>query len=79
MQTMAMQPALAGQQCAIPVLPKPPTQQAAIFHSTVSPRMLNGQSPFVNPSKVKQVQLTAVNFHFQPSPTQVRQVQTYFK
>ncbi|XP_060794248.1 polyhomeotic-like protein 2 isoform X2 [Neoarius graeffei] len=69
-QTVAIQPALAGQQCAIPVLPKPPAQQAAIFHSTVSPRMLNGQSPLLNPSKVKQVQLTAVNLHFQPPPTQ---------
>lgn len=77
-QTVAIQPALAGQQCAIPVLPKPPAQQAAIFHSTVSPRMLNGQSPMLNPSKVKQVQLTAINLHFQPPPTQVRQVQTYF-
>lgn len=73
-----IQPALAGQQCAIPVLPKPPAQQAAIFHSTVSPRMLNGQSPLLNPSKVKQVQLTAVNLHFQSPPTQVRQVQAYF-
>lgn len=74
MQTVAIQPALAGQQCAIPMLPKPPAQQAAIFHSTVSPRMLNGQPPLLNPSKVKQVQLTAVNLHFQPPPTQVRQV-----
>ncbi|XP_058265225.1 polyhomeotic-like protein 2 isoform X2 [Hemibagrus wyckioides] len=70
MQTMAIQPALAGQQCAIPVLPKPSPQQASIFHSTVSPRMLNGQSPLLNPSKVKQVQLTAVNLHFQSPPTQ---------
>ncbi|XP_026776823.3 polyhomeotic-like protein 2 isoform X1 [Pangasianodon hypophthalmus] len=72
-QPVAIQPALAGQPCAIPVLPKPPAQQAAIFHSTVSPRMLNGQSPLLNPSKVKQVQLTAVNLHFQAPPTQVRQ------
>lgn len=77
-QTVAIQPALPGQQCAIPVLPKPPTQQAAIFHSTVSPRMLNGQSPLLNPSKIKQVQLTSVNLHFQPPTTQVRQVRTYF-
>lgn len=77
-QTVAIQPALAGQQCAIPVLPKPPAQQAAIFHSTLSPRMLNGQSPLLNSSKVKQVKLTAVNLHFQPPTTQVRQVQTYF-
>ncbi|MCJ8741593.1 hypothetical protein PDJAM_G00072490 [Pangasius djambal] len=70
-QPVAIQPALAGQPCAIPVLPKPPAQQAAIFHSTVSPRMLNGQSPLLNPSKVKQVQLTtSVNLHFQPPPTQ---------
>lgn len=79
MQTVAIQPALASQQCAIPVLPKPSTQQASIFHSTVSPRMLNGQSPLLNPNKVKQVQLTAVNLHFQSSPTPVRQVQTYFR
>lgn len=77
-QTVAIQPALAGQQCAIPVLHKPPAQQAAIFHSTVSPRMLNGQSPLLNPSKVKQVQLTAVNLQFQPPRTHVRQVPTYF-
>ncbi|KAF5904690.1 polyhomeotic-like protein 2 isoform X1 [Clarias magur] len=68
-QTVAVQPALAAHQCAIPVLPKPPAQQAAIFHSTVSPRMLNGQSPLLNPSKVKQVQLTAVNLQFQPPRT----------
>uniref|UniRef100_W5LRE7 Polyhomeotic homolog 2a (Drosophila) n=1 Tax=Astyanax mexicanus TaxID=7994 RepID=W5LRE7_ASTMX len=39
LQTVSIQPALAGQQCAIPVLPKPttPCQQATIFHSTVTP------------------------------------------
>ncbi|GAA6107307.1 polyhomeotic-like protein 2 [Tachysurus ichikawai] len=69
-QTVAVQPALAGQQCANHVLPKPPAQQASIFHSTVSPRMLNGQSPMLNASKVKQVQLTAINLQFQPPPSQ---------
>ncbi|XP_060749613.1 polyhomeotic-like protein 2 isoform X2 [Tachysurus vachellii] len=69
-QTVAVQPALAGQQCAIPVLPKPLAQQASIFHSTVSPRMLNGQSPVLNASKVKQVQLTAIKLQFQPPPSQ---------
>ncbi|TSM04815.1 Polyhomeotic-like protein 2 [Bagarius yarrelli] len=71
LQTVSVQPALANQQCAIPVLPKTPAQQGAIFHSTVSSKMLNGQSPTLNPSKVKQLQLTAVNLNLQSPPSHI--------
>ncbi|KAJ8391171.1 hypothetical protein AAFF_G00096000 [Aldrovandia affinis] len=58
----------------IPVLPKPPapSQQATIFHSTVSPLALghHGQPPpTLSQPKVQPVQLTAINLQIQPTPT----------
>ncbi|KAJ8360475.1 hypothetical protein SKAU_G00170000 [Synaphobranchus kaupii] len=58
----------------IPVLPKPlaPSQQATIFHSTVSPLALSHHAqppPTLSQSKVQPVQLTAINLQIQPTPT----------
>ncbi|KAG9352882.1 hypothetical protein JZ751_017458 [Albula glossodonta] len=58
----------------VPVLPKPPapSQQATIFHSTVSPLALghHGQPPpTLSHPKVQPVQLTAINLQIQPTPT----------
>ncbi|KAJ8258261.1 hypothetical protein COCON_G00172730 [Conger conger] len=58
----------------IPVLPKPapPSQQATIFHSTLSPLLTPTLSPLLAPSlsqaKVQPVQLTAINLQIQPTP-----------
>lgn len=57
----------------IPVLPKPPSlsqgsapsQQATIFHSTVS------QHSVLSQSKAQPVQLTAINLQIQPGHSQV--------
>lgn len=57
----------------VPVLPKPPalsqgsaqSQQATIFHSTVS------QHSGLNQSKSQPVQLTAINLQIQPAHSQV--------
>ncbi|XP_066528783.1 polyhomeotic-like protein 2 isoform X2 [Hoplias malabaricus] len=74
LQAVAIQPALPGQQCAIPMLPKqsPSCQQATIFHSTVTPQVLahNGQPPLLTSAKAKQLQIAAVNLPFQPPPAQ---------
>ncbi|XP_064161275.1 polyhomeotic-like protein 2b isoform X1 [Anguilla rostrata] len=57
----------------IPVLPKPaPSQQATIFHSTVSPLALGHHAqapPTLSQNKVQPVQLTAINLQIQPTPT----------
>ncbi|KAG7478460.1 hypothetical protein MATL_G00080840 [Megalops atlanticus] len=55
----------------VPVLPKPPppSQQATIFHSTVSPLALghHSQPPAsLSQPKVQPVQLTAINLQIQP-------------
>uniref|UniRef100_W5M7Q1 Polyhomeotic homolog 2a (Drosophila) n=1 Tax=Lepisosteus oculatus TaxID=7918 RepID=W5M7Q1_LEPOC len=79
-QALTIQSALAtqsqSQQCSIPVLPKPPahqapapSQQATIFHSTVSPQ--NGHPTAMNQAahpKPQPVQLAAVNLQIQPAP-----------
>ncbi|XP_022533185.2 polyhomeotic-like protein 2 isoform X2 [Astyanax mexicanus] len=75
LQTVSIQPALAGQQCAIPVLPKPttPCQQATIFHSTVTPPQVlahNGQLPLLSSNKAKHMQIPAVSLQFQPPAAQ---------
>lgn len=73
-QTMSVQPNLVGQQqCAISVLPKPPAQQATIFHSTVSSQVLDDQRTLLRPLKPKQVQLSTVHLQLQPSPAQTIQ------
>ncbi|XP_015192613.2 polyhomeotic-like protein 2 isoform X1 [Lepisosteus oculatus] len=87
-QALTIQSALAtqsqSQQCSIPVLPKPPahqapapSQQATIFHSTVSPQ--NGHPTAMNQAahpKPQPVQLAAVNLQIQPAPnTATRPVQ----
>ncbi|KAJ7998668.1 hypothetical protein DPEC_G00207270 [Dallia pectoralis] len=59
----------------VPVLPKStvhhhqptPSQQATIFHSTISPHAVHST---VTPAKAQPVQLTAINLQIQPAPTQ---------
>ena len=61
----------------IPVLPKPPihnqgtapSQQATIFHSTVSQ---HGAQSGLGQPKAQPVQLTAINLQIQPAHSQVR-------
>ncbi|XP_076848072.1 LOW QUALITY PROTEIN: polyhomeotic-like protein 2 [Brachyhypopomus gauderio] len=71
-QAVALQPALSSQQCAVPALPKPPAscQQAAIFHSSVNPQAHNGQSSSQNPTKARQLQISATGLTLQPPPSQ---------
>ncbi|KAL0978520.1 hypothetical protein UPYG_G00171630 [Umbra pygmaea] len=64
-------PSLPG---PVPVLPKPtshhqptPSQQATIFHSTISPHVLHST---LNQAKSQPVQLTAINLQIQPAPSQ---------
>lgn len=67
LQTASIQPS----QHPVPVLPKPaahqpsaPSQQATIFHSTVSPHALHST---LNHTKAQPVQLTAINLQIQPT------------
>ncbi|XP_077948976.1 polyhomeotic-like protein 2b isoform X1 [Gasterosteus aculeatus] len=73
LQTASIQPS----QHPVPVLPKPaphqpamPSQQATIFHSTISPHALHSS---LNHAKAQPVQLTAINLQIHPTPS--RQVQ----
>ncbi|XP_028854882.1 polyhomeotic-like protein 2b isoform X2 [Denticeps clupeoides] len=82
-QTLAIHPGLAsqaaGQPGSIAVLPKPashqhssPSQQATIFHSTISPHALSHHSSHaaLGSAKAQPVQLTAINLQIQPTPSQ---------
>lgn len=67
LQTASIQPS----QHPVPVLPKPathqpstPSQQATIFHSTISPHALQST---LNHTKAQPVQLTAINLQIQPT------------
>lgn len=67
LQTASIQPS----QHPVPVLPKPaahqpstPSQQATIFHSTISPHALHSN---LNHTKAHPVQLTAINLQIQPT------------
>ncbi|XP_036007271.1 polyhomeotic-like protein 2b [Fundulus heteroclitus] len=67
LQTASVQPS----QAPVPVLPKPaphqpstPSQQATIFHSTLSPHALHSS---LNQTKAQPVQLTAINLQIQPA------------
>lgn len=67
LQTASVQPS----QHPVPVLPKPaphqpstPSQQATIFHSTISPHALHSS---LNHAKAQPVQLTAINLQIQPT------------
>lgn len=67
LQTASIQPS----QHPVPVLPKPaahqastPSQQATIFHSTISPHALHST---LNHTKAQPVQLTAINLQIQPT------------
>uniref|UniRef100_A0A3P8WID4 Polyhomeotic homolog 2b (Drosophila) n=1 Tax=Cynoglossus semilaevis TaxID=244447 RepID=A0A3P8WID4_CYNSE len=67
LQTASVQPS----QHPVPVLPKPaphqpstPSQQATIFHSTISPHALHSS---ISHAKAQPVQLTAINLQIQPT------------
>ncbi|KAG7226756.1 hypothetical protein INR49_014105, partial [Caranx melampygus] len=67
LQTASIQPS----QHPVPVLPKPaphqpstPSQQATIFHSTISPHALHSS---LSHAKAQPVQLTAINLQIQPT------------
>ncbi|XP_015237263.1 PREDICTED: polyhomeotic-like protein 2 isoform X1 [Cyprinodon variegatus] len=67
LQTSSIQ----ASQAPVPVLPKPapqqpstPSQQATIFHSTLSPHALHSS---LNQAKAQPVQLTAINLQIQPT------------
>lgn len=67
LQTASIQPS----QHPVPVLPKPvthqpstPSQQATIFHSTISSHALHSN---LNHTKAQPVQLTAINLQIQPT------------
>ncbi|XP_068598398.1 polyhomeotic-like protein 2b [Brachionichthys hirsutus] len=71
LQTASIQPS----QHPVPVLPKPaphqpstPSQQATIFHSTISPHALHSS---LNHAKAQPVQLTAINLQIQPTASRV--------
>ncbi|KAM8867286.1 polyhomeotic-like protein 2b [Synchiropus picturatus] len=73
LQTASIQPS----QHPVPVLPKPanhqsstPSQQATIFHSTISPHALHSSS---NHAKAQPVQLTAINLQIQPTAPRLLQ------
>nr|XP_046238971.1 polyhomeotic-like protein 2b [Scatophagus argus] len=73
LQTASIQPS----QHPVPVLPKPaphqpstPSQQATIFHSTISPHALHSS---LNHAKAQPVQLTAINLQIQPTASRVVQ------
>ncbi|KAM8756900.1 polyhomeotic-like protein 2b [Acanthopagrus schlegelii] len=73
LQTASIQPS----QHPVPVLPKPaphqpstPSQQATIFHSTISPHALHSS---LNHAKAQPVQLTAINLQIQPTAARLLQ------
>lgn len=73
LQTASIQPS----QHPVPVLPKPtnhqsstPSQQATIFHSTISPHALHSSN---NHAKAQPVQLTAINLQIQPTAPRLLQ------
>ncbi|XP_056887462.1 polyhomeotic-like protein 2b isoform X4 [Takifugu flavidus] len=73
LQTASIQPS----QHPVPVLPKPaahqpstPSQQATIFHSTISPHALHSN---LNHTKAQPVQLTAINLQIQPTASRLVQ------
>ncbi|KAI3369811.1 hypothetical protein L3Q82_024640 [Scortum barcoo] len=73
LQTASIQPS----QHPVPVLPKPaphqpstPSQQATIFHSTISPHALHSS---LNHAKAQPVQLTAINLQIQPTASRLVQ------
>uniref|UniRef100_A0A3P9HH30 Polyhomeotic homolog 2b (Drosophila) n=1 Tax=Oryzias latipes TaxID=8090 RepID=A0A3P9HH30_ORYLA len=73
LQTASIQPS----QHPVPVLPKPaphqpatPSQQATIFHSTISPHALHSS---INHAKAQPVQLTAINLQIQPTAARLLQ------
>uniref|UniRef100_UPI0037E97461 polyhomeotic-like protein 2b n=1 Tax=Semicossyphus pulcher TaxID=241346 RepID=UPI0037E97461 len=73
LQTASIQPS----QHPVPVLPKPaphqpstPSQQATIFHSTISPHALHSS---LNHAKAQPVQLTAINLQIQPTASRMVQ------
>ncbi|XP_005917992.1 polyhomeotic-like protein 2b isoform X2 [Haplochromis burtoni] len=73
LQTASVQPS----QHPVPVLPKPaphqpstPSQQATIFHSTISPHALHSS---LNHAKAQPVQLTAINLQIQPTASRLLQ------
>lgn len=76
LQTTSLVPHSPSQPGPIPVLPKPtshhqpttPSQQATIFHSTISPHALHSN---LSQAKAQPVQLTAINLQIQPAPSQV--------
>ncbi|XP_023852136.1 polyhomeotic-like protein 2 isoform X4 [Salvelinus sp. IW2-2015] len=75
LQTPSLVPHSPCQPGLIPVLPKPtshhqpitPSQQATIFHSTISPHALHSN---LSQAKAQPVQLTAINLQIQPAPSQ---------
>uniref|UniRef100_A0A667WKW4 Polyhomeotic homolog 2b (Drosophila) n=1 Tax=Myripristis murdjan TaxID=586833 RepID=A0A667WKW4_9TELE len=73
LQTASIQPS----QHPVPVLPKPapqqpstPSQQATIFHSTISPHALHSS---LSHAKAQPVQLTAINLQIQPTASRLVQ------
>ncbi|XP_068172195.1 polyhomeotic-like protein 2b [Antennarius striatus] len=73
LQTASIQPSPHP----VPVLPKPaphqpstPSQQATIFHSTISPHALHSS---LNHAKAQPVQLTAINLQIQPTASRMVQ------
>ncbi|KAM3878548.1 polyhomeotic-like protein 2b [Diretmus argenteus] len=73
LQTASIQPS----QHPVPVLPKPaphqpsmPSQQATIFHSTISPHALHSS---LSHAKAQPVQLTAINLQIQPTASRLIQ------
>uniref|UniRef100_A0A8C7ICH0 Polyhomeotic homolog 2b (Drosophila) n=1 Tax=Oncorhynchus kisutch TaxID=8019 RepID=A0A8C7ICH0_ONCKI len=75
LQTTSLVTHSPSQPGPIPVLPKPtshhqpttPSQQATIFHSTISPHALHSN---LSQAKAQPVQLTAINLQIQPAPSQ---------
>ncbi|XP_055773069.1 polyhomeotic-like protein 2 isoform X7 [Salvelinus fontinalis] len=72
LQTPSLVPQSPSQAGPVPVLPKPashhqpstPSQQATIFHSTISPHALHSS---LSQTKAQPVQLTAINLQIQPA------------
>ncbi|XP_064822567.1 polyhomeotic-like protein 2 isoform X5 [Oncorhynchus masou masou] len=75
LQTPSVVPQSTSQAGPVPVLPKPashhqpstPSQQATIFHSTISPHALHSS---LSQTKAQPVQLTAINLQIQPALSQ---------
>lgn len=76
LQTPSLVTQSPSQAGPVPVLPKPashhqpstPSQQATIFHSTISPHALHSS---LSQTKAQPVQLTAINLQIQPALSQV--------